>query len=101
MTIRDGKLILDGIEYENPLDNLPLRKRNGEYAEWKEGERTSFRSIWLDRYLYEKEKNCPSSFESHELKISNRGKCFIDDRELKKSEDISAVKEIFSQLRIE
>lgn len=94
-----NKIHLNGVDYDNPLDWMPLKKRNGEYKEWQESPRISFRSIWLDHYTYDP-KNSSIVYEAQILKISNRGKCFIGDEEIKKTEEIELVKEIFANLKV-
>lgn len=93
-TISNGKVLINGVKYDSPLDS-EYPKRN--YREWKEGARTSFRAIWLDHYIYDTPSSV--SYEAVELKLSNRGKAFLDERELK-GDDAKTAQFIFENLKI-
>lgn len=94
MSIKNGKLILDGVVYESPLDE-PYDKRK--YKEWKETQKTSFRSIWLDQYIYNNSESV--YYASLELKISNRNKVFLDGKELKNEDDVKSVIDVFNNIK--
>ena len=100
MKIVGGKISLVGIDgFDNPLD-APYPKKD--YSEGKESARVSFRRIWLDRYVWSREKpNTFTEYWSCELKLLSNGKCLLDGREMKSPDDISATKEIFSNLVVE
>jgi len=90
-----NKVELSGLEFDNPLDSLPLAKR--EYREFKDGVRTTIKEIWLDRYIYGDksvhiERSC--------LQMTNRGVCTLDERQLKDKTDIDKVKYIFENLKV-
>lgn len=97
MKIENGKLILNGIDFDNPLDN-PIFKRN--YSEGKDSPRISFRQIWLDRYIIDC-KAATSEYQAWALKLCSNGKVYLDEKEIKDKDDVSSVKEIFNQIRIE
>lgn len=97
MKLKNGKVVFKGLLFENPLNDATYPKRS--YKEWKETQKTSYRTIWIDRYIYEK-NDAPCAFESCELKISNRNKVFLDDVELKDADDIANAIEIFSNLKV-
>ena len=97
----DGdKISLGGFDgFDNPLDK-PYPKND--YSEGKESARISYRKIWIDRYVKSKNKpNIFSEYWSCELKILSNGKCFLDGKELKQSDDVEAVREIFNELKLE
>ena len=98
MKLIKGKLVLNGIAFDNPIDRFPLPKR--EYREWKETERTSYKAIWLDRYVEDEHFN-QIGYESWELKKSNRNKFFLDDKEIKNQDEIESCIEIFNSLKID
>lgn len=89
------KVCIGGIEYDNPLDGNPIPKR--EYREFREGARTTIKEIWLERYVYEGgcvhiERDC--------LRMTNRGVCTLEGRQLKDREDIERVKAVFEGLKV-
>ena len=95
-----GKVALNGLDFDNPLDFNPYPKK--EYSEGKESARISYRKIWIDRYVRNKDKpNVFSEYWSCELKILSNGKCFLDGKELKQSDDVETVREIFNRLKLE
>lgn len=100
MKVVGGKISLNGIDgFDNPLDR-PYPKKD--YSEGKESARISYRKIWIDRYARsEKQPYTFYEYSSCELKLLSNGKCFLDGRELKQKEDVEAVNEIFSNLKLE
>jgi len=98
MKTNGGKISIGGFDgFDNPLDR-PYPKK--EYSEGKESARISYRKIWIDRYVRERPDRF-SEYWSCELKILSNGKCFLDGKELKQSEDVETVKEIFNGLKLE
>ena len=68
MKVIGGKISLNGIDgFDNPLDK-PYPKKD--YSEGKESARITYRKIWIDRYVRNKDKpNIFSEYWSCELKI--------------------------------
>jgi len=92
---RDGTITISGIQFDNPLDNIPLYQRT--LTSRKEGERTTITSMWLDRYDRDFKRN-EAYCESYCLEMTNRGVCTLDGNQLKDKTDIEKVKEIFAAL---
>ena len=91
----DGKIVLNGLECDNPLDREPYPKKD--FREGKESARISFKSIWIDRYPV---KDGRREYWSCELKILSNGKSFLDGKEIKTAEERGTVDEIFKNLKI-
>jgi len=82
---------LNGMVFDYPLsENL----RKWDFKVYKEA-KTTFKEVWIDRYL--KDGNAYVRW-SYCLKITNRGKCFLDDKVLS-GEDVEKVKAIFESLK--
>lgn len=92
----EGKILLNGIGFDNPLDRSPYPKRD--YSEGKESARISFRKIWLDRYV--KDGIRTVEYWSCELKLLSNGKAYLDGKEIKDSDDVKTVKEIFENIKV-
>lgn len=97
MKLHNGKLILNGNEYDNPLDGTILKR---EYAEGKESPRISFKRIYISRYIFDN-KGVQTEYQSCELKLCSNGKVFLDGKEIKDNEEVSSVKEIFNSIKVE
>lgn len=85
-TAADGRVRLNGMLFDFP---------QGPVAEGKDGARTSFRSVWLDRYVME--GLFVSEYASSELRLLSTGRAFLDGEKVLQS-DIPKVQEIFRQI---
>lgn len=92
---KNGKVGLSGLEFDNPLDQLPIPKR--EFREFNEGIRTKIKEIWVERYIPETNG---IGIERQSLQMTNRGVCFLDGKQLKDKDNIEKTKYIFDNLQV-
>lgn len=90
------KVVLNGLDFDNPLDLNPYPKKD--YSTGKESARISFRKIWLDRYVTDGQRTI--EYWSCELKLLSNGKAYLDGKEIKDSDEVKTVKEIFDNIKI-
>ena len=96
MELREGRVSLGGIDgFDNPLDK-PYPKKN--YSTGKESARISFRKIWLDRYVTDGQRTI--EYCSCELKLLSNGKAYLDGKEIRDSDEVKTVMEIFDCIKI-
>lgn len=85
--IRDGYVIIKGIEFEIP-NRKELKPWN--YKEWKEG-KNKFKSVWVDSYEY---SNNAYSLISYNI-VSKNGSTFLFDDCKLHGDDAENAKKLF------